>query len=85
MNMLDTPYYRRCLPPNHLSTHRIQVRTYTALLTSLGNAKQYDRAVEMLYKMQLPEWGGIQVGDVFIGGFHSPTQTANSESYSSII
>mmetsp|Transcript_19979 Transcript_19979/g.43539 ORF Transcript_19979/g.43539 Transcript_19979/m.43539 type:complete len:605 (-) Transcript_19979:655-2469(-) len=36
------------------------VRTYTALLTAMGTAKQWARAVEMLYKMQLPEWGAVQ-------------------------
>ena len=35
------------------------MRTYTALMTAMGNAKEWARAVEMLYKMQLPEWGKV--------------------------
>lgn len=36
------------------------VRTYTALLTALGNGNQWERAVEMLRLMQTPEWGSVQ-------------------------
>lgn len=38
---------------------RPNVRTYTAVLTAMGNAKQWTRAVDMLMKMQKPEWGGV--------------------------
>ena len=38
-----------------------KVRTYTALIVSLGNSKQFEQAVELLYKMQHPEWGGVKV------------------------
>ncbi len=43
----------------------MQVRTFTYLILCMGNAGQWDRAVEVLYKMQLPEWGAVQVG---VGG-----------------
>ena len=36
-----------------------QVRTYTALLTAMGNARQWVRAVETLFMMQQPEYGGV--------------------------
>ena len=35
------------------------MRTYTALLTALGNAQQWWRAVELLFVMQTPERGGV--------------------------
>ncbi|KAG1667855.1 hypothetical protein FOA52_011043 [Chlamydomonas sp. UWO 241] len=38
---------------------RPNVRTYTALMSAMASAKQCTRAVEVLYKMQLPEWGSV--------------------------
>jgi pentatricopeptide repeat protein len=37
------------------------VRTYTALLTALGNAARWGRAVALLFTMQRPDSGGVQV------------------------
>ena len=34
-------------------------RTYVALLTALAKGGQSDRAAELLFKMQLPEWGSV--------------------------
>ncbi|EFJ51366.1 hypothetical protein VOLCADRAFT_57174 [Volvox carteri f. nagariensis] len=39
---------------------RPNARTYTALMAALGNAKRWSRAVEVLGRMQTPEWGGVQ-------------------------
>ncbi|KAG2430965.1 hypothetical protein HYH02_013498 [Chlamydomonas schloesseri] len=39
---------------------RPNARTYTALMAALGNAKRWARAVEVLGRMQTPEWGGVQ-------------------------
>ncbi len=39
---------------------RPNARTYTALLSALGNARRWARAVEVLGRMQSPEWGGVQ-------------------------
>ncbi|PNH05481.1 hypothetical protein TSOC_008251 [Tetrabaena socialis] len=39
---------------------RPNARTYTALMAALGNAKRWGRAVEVLARMQTPEWGGVQ-------------------------
>lgn len=36
------------------------VRTYTALLTAMCNAQQWQRAVDVLDRMQQPAWGGVQ-------------------------
>lgn len=35
------------------------VRTYTALMSAMAVGGQCVRAVEVLYKMQLPEWGSV--------------------------
>lgn len=42
-----------CAPPLHLRLRARQVRTYTALLTAMGNAKQWTRAVDLLFAMQV--------------------------------
>lgn len=39
---------------------RPNARTYTALMAALGNAKRWGRAVEVLRRMQSPEWGCVQ-------------------------
>ncbi len=38
---------------------RPNARTFTALMAALGNAKRWGRAVEVLRRMQTPEWGSV--------------------------
>jgi pentatricopeptide repeat protein len=35
------------------------VRTFTALVGALANARQWDRALEVLARMRTPAWGGV--------------------------
>lgn len=50
----------------HKAGLKPNVRTYTALLTAMGNAKQWSRAIRLLFSMQQSDSSSVQVSTIFL-------------------